>query len=128
MSRRRHGLRLMKYWPSPVRKTRRVTVTSLNSRPSSFSQSAKVMETSAMPRGLWSSVPAKMTSVIAPPRRAVGRCSPRTQRMASETLDLPQPLGPTMAVMPGSKTSRVFFAKLLKPLISSAWRYTEGEG
>ena len=28
-------------------------------------------------------------------------CSPSTQRMASDTLDLPQPLGPTMAVTPG---------------------------
>ena len=34
------------------------------------------------------------------PRIAVGRCSPRTQRMASLMFDFPQPLGPTTAVMP----------------------------
>jgi len=124
MSRRRHGLLFRKYWPSPLRKTRRVTVTSLYSVPSFSSQSAKVMLTSAMLSALRESVPLKMTSVIAEPRRAVGRCSPNTQRIESEMLLLPQPLGPTTAVMPGSKTRRVFCAKLLKPVISRDLRYT----
>ena len=60
-----------------------------------------VSETSAMPSGLRPSVPLKITSAISPPRNALADCSPRTQRMASETFDLPQPLGPTMAVTPG---------------------------
>ena len=54
-----------------------------------------------MPIGLRPSVPLKITSAISPPRSALADCSPSTQRMASETLDLPQPLGPTMAVTPG---------------------------
>ena len=38
-----------------------------------------------------------------------------TQRMASTRLDLPQPLGPTMPVRPGSMTSTVSSQKDLKP-------------
>src|SRR5881392_1626800 len=57
-----------------------------------------------------------MTSSILPPRRALAPCSPRTQAMASTTLDLPEPLGPTTAVMPGSSRSVVGDAKDLKPL------------
>ena len=60
-----------------------------------------VSDTSAMLNGLRESVPLKMTSAISSPRKALADCSPRTQRMASETLDLPQPFGPTMAVTPG---------------------------
>ena len=60
-----------------------------------------VRETSAMPSGLRPSVPLKITSAISPPRKALADCSPSTQRMASETFDLPHPLGPTMAVTPG---------------------------
>src|ERR1700688_3333036 len=37
------------------------------------------------------------------PRSRVGACSPRTHRIASTTLDLPHPLGPTTAVVPGEK-------------------------
>ena len=60
-------------------------------------------------------VPAKMTSSILPPRRLLAPCSPSTQAMASTTLDLPEPLGPTTAVMPGSSCSVVGDAKDLKP-------------
>ena len=38
-----------------------------------------------------------------------------TQRMASEIFDLPEPFGPTMAVMSFSKLRRVLSAKDLKP-------------
>jgi hypothetical protein len=41
-----------------------------------------------------------MTSFISPPRRFFTFCSPSTHEMASATFDLPQPLGPTIAVMP----------------------------
>ena len=44
--------------------------------------------------------PLKMTSAISPPRRLLALCSPSTQRTASTTLLLPEPLGPTMPVMP----------------------------
>ena len=52
MSFRRHGVLLMKYCPSPDRNTRRVTVTSLYSVPSTASQSVSVRLTSAIASGL----------------------------------------------------------------------------
>jgi hypothetical protein len=39
------------------------------------------------------SAPSKMTSCILPPRSALALCSPRTQRIASAILLLPQPFG-----------------------------------
>ena len=46
--------------------------------------------------------------------------SPSTHRTASEMFDLPDPLGPTTAVMPGSSVSALRSAKDLKPLSSRA--------
>ena len=60
-------------------------------------------------------VPAKMTSSMPAPRIDLGEDSPITQRIASSTLDLPQPLGPTMPVRPGSTISSAGSTKLLKP-------------
>src|SRR5437868_1129728 len=74
-----------------------------------------VRVTSARPSGGRLEVPAKMTSSILPPRRDLALCSPITQANASTTLDLPEPLGPTTQVMPGSKRSAVAEAKDLKP-------------
>src|SRR3954453_12981237 len=74
-----------------------------------------VRVTSARPSAGRPAVPAKMTSSILPPRRLFAPCSPRTQAMASTTLDLPEPLGPTTAVMPGSRRRVVGDAKDLKP-------------
>src|ERR1043165_3959651 len=76
-----------------------------------------------MPIGLRPSVPLKMTSAISPPRNALADCSPRTQRMASDTLDLPHPLGPTIAVTPGWKLREVLSAKDLKPRTVKFLRY-----
>src|SRR3984885_15331749 len=77
-----------------------------------------VRETSAMPVGLRSRVPAKMTSSILTPRRDLADCSPRTQAMASGIFDLPQPLGPTMAAMPSPESwTSVRSQKDLKPRI-----------
>jgi hypothetical protein len=45
-------------------------------------------------------VPAKMTSSMRLPRRLLADCSPSTQLMASLRLDLPHPLGPTIAAIP----------------------------
>lgn len=42
-------------------------------------------------------------------------CSPMTQRIASDTLDLPLPLGPTMAVISSPKFNTVLSGKLLNP-------------
>src|SRR5581483_777811 len=74
-----------------------------------------VSDTSARPSGWRPVVPAKITSSILPPRSDFAPCSPITQARASTTLDLPEPLGPTTQVMPGSKRSVVADAKDLKP-------------
>ena len=42
----------------------------------------------------------KITSVIFSPRIDLTDCSPKTQRIASAILDLPQPFGPTIPVIP----------------------------
>src|SRR5215469_13173005 len=65
-----------------------------------------------------------MTSSLFLPRRVRMLCSPSTQRSPSATLDLPEPFGPTMAVMPGLNSSTVRGAKLLKPCSSIRLRYT----
>src|SRR5258705_12165516 len=65
-----------------------------------------------------------MTSSIFPPRRAFAPCSPSTQLIASTTLDLPEPFGPTTQVIPGSKRSVVAEAKDLNPRSVRVFRYT----
>src|SRR6476660_7278416 len=82
-----------------------------------------VSSTSARPSGGRPEVPAKMTSSILPPRSVLAPCSPITQASASTTLDLPEPLGPTMQVIPGSSCSVVEEAKDLKPLSVRLLRY-----
>src|SRR5215470_11839092 len=83
-----------------------------------------VSATSARPSGARLVVPAKMTSSILPPRRLLAPCSPMTQERASTTLDLPDPLGPTTQVMPGSRRSAVAEANDLKPRSVRDFRYT----
>src|SRR6266700_6390766 len=83
-----------------------------------------VSATSARPSGARFVVPAKMTSSILPPRRLFAPCSPMTQERASTTFDLPEPLGPTTQVMPGSRRSVVAEANDLKPRSVRDFRYT----
>jgi hypothetical protein len=64
-----------------------------------------------------------MTSWASEPRKDLIDCSPKTQRMASKIFDLPQPLGPTTAVTPGSKFNTVLLQKDLKPMSSSFLKY-----
>src|SRR5579859_6289816 len=129
MSFNRQGVLLMKYSLPPSRKTRRVIVTSLyasstpDARRFSSSTPPMVSETSAIPKGLRVSVPLKMISAISPPRRALADCSPSTQRIASETFDLPHPLGPTIAVTPGWNVKEVLSAKDLNPRTAKFFRY-----
>src|SRR6476620_8418215 len=88
-----------------------------------------VRATSARPSGArpaapsLPALPAKMTSAILPPRSDLAPCSPMTQARAATTLDLPEPLGPTMQVMPGSSWSVVDEAKDLNPLRVRLFRY-----
>src|SRR3989338_5606686 len=69
------------------------------------------------------SVPLKMTSSILEPRRDLTDCSPKTQRIASKIFDFPHPLGPTTAVIPGSKYKVVLSAKDLNPKSSNFLKY-----
>src|SRR3954466_15002843 len=122
-SRSRQGVPLMAYSDPPERNMVRLIVTSEYSMGSSPSALSIVSCTSARPSGGRPDVPAKMTSSILPPRRLLAPCSPITQASASTTLDLPEPLGPTMHVMPGSSCKVVEDAKDLNPLRVRLFRY-----
>src|SRR5204863_8030206 len=56
---------------------------------------SKISSTDARASGFLFTEPLKITSCIESPRKAAARLSPSTQRTASMTFDLPQPLGPT---------------------------------
>src|SRR5437899_3976603 len=87
---------------------------------SASSGSSMVIVTSASPRGGRLVVPLKMQSAMRSARSDLWLCSPRTQEMASTTLDLPQPLGPTMQVVPDPlKVTTVRSQNDLKPTIST---------
>ena len=101
-SSRRHGTPLTAYSLSPVRNRIRDTVTSVNSMGSSPAELSMVRLTSARPRAGRLAVPAKITSSMRWLRTALGACAPSTQAMASTTLDLPLPFGPTTTLTPGS--------------------------
>src|SRR5438270_8869431 len=121
---KRQLLPLISYSLAPSRNIRRVIDTSEYSMGSALSELSMVTVTSARPSGAREEVPAKMTSSIFPPRNVFAPCSPITQARASTTLDLPEPLGPTTAVMPGSKRRVVGDAKDLKPFSVRLLRYT----
>ena len=128
MSSRRHGTPLIEYSDSPVRKSVRVIVTSeksIGSRPAVLS---RVSATSARPSALRLDVPAKMTSSIFWDRTDEGAWAPSTHAIASTTLDLPDPLGPTTTVTPGSRSRLAVSAKDLNPLIVRFLRNTAGDG
>ena len=78
--------------------------------------------TSAICSGWRLELPLKITSSIDVPRRLLTLCSPSTQLIASETLLLPQPFGPTIPVTPPLKDSSWRSQKLLKPTISTESR------
>src|SRR5215469_1961416 len=94
---------------------------SIGSAPSLLSM---VRVTSARPSAGRPEVPAKTTSSILPPRRGLTPCSPITQENASTTLDLPEPFGPTMQVIPGSNRIVVADANDLNPRRVRVFRYT----
>ena len=60
-------------------------------------------------------VPEKITSSMPDARIDLYELSPITQRSASSRLDLPQPLGPTTPVRPGSIKRSVGSTKDLNP-------------
>src|ERR1700736_1536791 len=81
-----------------------------------------------MPSGLRVLLPAKITCSSFCERRLREDCSPSTQRIASTRLDLPEPLGPTTAVVPSTKSSVVASANVLKPKTLRDLRRMELEG
>src|ERR1700684_4545617 len=114
----------MAYLLCPDLNIRRLIVTSAYSMGSAPSLLSIVIVTSARPSGGRDVVPAKTTSSILPPRSDLAPCSPMTQARASTILDLPEPLGPTTQVMPGSRRSEVADANNLKPRRVRLFRYT----
>src|SRR5712692_973140 len=87
---------------------------------SASSGSSMVMVTSARPSGGRLVVPLKMQSAMRSARSDLWLCSPRTQEMASTTLDLPHPFGPTMQVVPDPlNVTTVRSQNDLKPTIST---------
>ncbi len=87
---------------------------------SANSGSSMVMVTSARPSGGRLVVPLKMQSAMRSARSDLWLCSPRTQEMASTTLDLPQPFGPTIQVVPEPlNVTTVRSQNDLKPTIST---------
>src|SRR5680860_552039 len=114
----------MAYSEPPLRNMVRLIVTSAYSIGSAPSALSMVSCTSARPSGGRPDVPAKMTSSILPPRRDFAPCSPITQARASTTLDLPEPLGPTTQVIPGSSCKVVAEANDLNPRSVRVLRYT----
>src|SRR6187455_1928249 len=122
-SSRRQVWPLMAYSDPPLRNMVREIVTSVYSIGRAPSALSMVSSTSARPSGGRPEVPAKMTSSILPPRRDFAPCSPITQASASTTLDLPEPLGPTTHVMPGSSCRVVDEAKDLNPFRVRLFRY-----
>jgi hypothetical protein len=135
-SRSRHISPSMRYSLSPERYKRRVTSTvrAINGLSSSSGSTGATSSappacadrtslsrrrTSAAPVGFRASLPLKITSSIRSPRRLLALCSPSTQVIASATLLLPHPFGPTMAVTPRSKERWERSEKDLKPAISS---------
>ncbi len=115
MSSSRQPWPLMAYSEPPLRNSVREMVTSEYSIGSAPSALSIVSETSARPSGGRPAVPAKMTSSIFPPRSDLAPCSPITHARASTTFDLPDPLGPTTQVTPGSKFRVVAEANDLNP-------------
>src|SRR5690606_37672471 len=73
--------------------------------------------------GLRASVPLKITSANSPPPSALADCSASTRRIASATLDLPQPFEPTIAVTPGRNFREILSAKDLHPKTVKFLRY-----
>jgi len=98
---------------------RRVITISFSGKESFPSVLDKVRDTSAIPKGGLVSVPLKITSCILEPRNSFTDCSPKTHFIASKILLLPLPLGPTIAVIPGSNFKTVLSGNDLKPKISS---------
>src|SRR5262249_11153873 len=89
--------------------------------------SSIVIVTSARPIGGRFWVPLKMQSAMRSARRDLWLCSPRTQEIASTTLDLPHPFGPPMHVVPVPlKVTTVLSQEDSDPIISTFRSFSKG--
>src|SRR5262245_61156757 len=102
--------------PRSMRRVISSSSVSLNCEGARRAALSSVRATSAMLRPGRVALPLKMMSSISSPRMRLAEVSPITQRNASTRLDLPQPLGPTMPVTPGSIINSVGSTKDLKPV------------
>src|SRR5438094_1352132 len=93
--------------------------------PSALSKSSSTSQKSAGPRA---PPPAKRTSSGFSARSSVGLSEPAAHRIASETLDFPDPFGPTITPTPGSRRTSTGSGNDLKPRILTARRCTYGAG
>jgi len=107
------------------RRMMRVSVTSSSSTGMTRSSLAKTSETLHSVAGFRSFPPLKMRSESLPARIALLLLGPRTNRTASPMFDLPEPLGPVMAVKPSRKGTVSLRPKLLKFSISTRFRCME---
>src|SRR3989344_5163875 len=98
MSRKRTDEPFSKYSFVPSLDTRLVITTSSKSNENFLLELSKISFTSARPSRAEDSEPLKIRSSPFLPLKDFIDCSPRTQRRASATLDLPEPFGPTIAV------------------------------
>ena len=118
------GLPLMKYSLSPERYSRlRMETSGRSSGRISFWLEIRRV-TSATFSGFRVSLPAKMMSCMFSARRDFEDCSPSTHFMASTTLLLPQPLGPSRAATPSENSIWTLSAKDLNPKISRVFKNT----
>ncbi|KKU75725.1 MAG: hypothetical protein UY02_C0044G0005 [Candidatus Giovannonibacteria bacterium GW2011_GWB1_47_6b] len=115
MSLRRTTEPLSTYSLVPSRITRRATTTSSNSSGKRLCELSKTSFTSARPRRADNSEPLKIRSSPFFPRSDFIDCSPSTHRIASTTLDFPDPFGPTIAVTGDENSKIVVFPNDLNP-------------
>src|SRR3989338_7937195 len=99
----------------PPRCTTRSIDASSKSRLSARSALSKTSLTPARPARGDVEEPFHIKSSPRLPRMLFIDCTPSTKRKDSATLDLPEPLGPTIAVMAVANSKEVFLAKDLNP-------------
>src|ERR1700690_4015785 len=90
-------------------------LTSAKSTGNQFALLSKIISAEAIPARGRCSEPEKIMSSVFLPRNNKYDCSPNTQRKESAIFDLPEPLGPTIAVMPPANSKTVRVAKVLYP-------------